>query len=610
MNRFFQILCGLVVGLGISTAANAQCVGVPVANTVCAGTSSGPTVVATFRQLVAADLPNLPTPVAQDFVASLGDFTPGTTTALTISSTPAVKANMTVTFDGITQAHNTYSLSGTTVTFSAAIPLNVKVVEIQWFEITGLQGVNSINSLTGVLNLTAGTGITITPSSPNIAIATTGVFGSTSHGNADVTLTCSDLPNTFTSATFTANHTWMLPAASACPVGSILTISDAGSLVEPYTLTIQAAGSDALFGPGSTYPSTNTFVLGTQYQQVSIKLVSTAAWAVIGGNPHPMTRNVPLMHQIGGNCVEGHYMPFIDQDWCLTNDQVVMVSSDPSAILILKPNSATNGQTWHLTFTFGSGACAAGCTVSYTTPGGGTTGQTVADGIVAAIQANTNLYNGTVGLAQKQILQVNSISAQVNIDFDSTVPMSVTGSANISGTWTIPSDCAIACPSVLDIAPTLSFARSIQGRAGQARDQIGVLRTQANNAGTPPVNTFFGSIFFDIGDPTSGSEYGRVHLSSDGAFGYSVAKAVSFYDENCCTDTLVPGTAYFQNYRRKPMTYSQLTTAITCNSGTTGFDAVVTDSNTNSWGGIVGSGAPNATVLVWCNGTNWTVAGK
>lgn len=46
-----------------------------------------------------------------------------------------------------------------------------------------------------------------------------------------------------------------------------------------------------------------------------------------------------------------------------------------------------------------------------------------------------------------------------------------------------------------------------------------------------------------------------------------------------------------------------------CDAGARGRLTVVTDSNTATWGATIGSGGSN-TVLAFCNGTNWTVAGK
>jgi hypothetical protein len=67
----------------------------------------------------------------QNFTVST-HFTAGSTTALTVSSAPASEQNIVVTFDGVTQHHDTYAISGTTVTFSSAIPTGTANVEIRW----------------------------------------------------------------------------------------------------------------------------------------------------------------------------------------------------------------------------------------------------------------------------------------------------------------------------------------------------------------------------------------------------------------------------------------------------------------------------------------------
>lgn len=105
------------------------------------------------------------TAVVQDFLAST-NFTPGSTTQLTLSSTPSAAAAVMVSFDGIHQAANTWSLSSAVITFVAAIPLQVQVVEVQWVQSSGGSGA-------GVASITAGQGLsggTIT-SAGTIALA-------------------------------------------------------------------------------------------------------------------------------------------------------------------------------------------------------------------------------------------------------------------------------------------------------------------------------------------------------------------------------------------------------------------------------------------------------
>ena len=71
------------------------------------------------------------TMTVQNYADGVG-FTSGTTTSLTTSSAAGSEDNVVVTFDGVTQHHNTYTVASTTVTFDAAIPLGVANVEIRF----------------------------------------------------------------------------------------------------------------------------------------------------------------------------------------------------------------------------------------------------------------------------------------------------------------------------------------------------------------------------------------------------------------------------------------------------------------------------------------------
>ncbi len=64
------------------------------------------------------------------FVAGV-DFTPGTTTSLTLSGTYASAADLWVAFDPLEQGANTYSLSGKTLTFNAPIPVGTGTVFVK-----------------------------------------------------------------------------------------------------------------------------------------------------------------------------------------------------------------------------------------------------------------------------------------------------------------------------------------------------------------------------------------------------------------------------------------------------------------------------------------------
>jgi hypothetical protein len=65
--------------------------------------------------------------VEDRFVSGTG-FTPGTTTSLTLSKTYANAAAVTVHFDGIFQGSDQYTIAGTTITFTSAIPVGTQTV--------------------------------------------------------------------------------------------------------------------------------------------------------------------------------------------------------------------------------------------------------------------------------------------------------------------------------------------------------------------------------------------------------------------------------------------------------------------------------------------------
>jgi hypothetical protein len=69
-------------------------------------------------------------PVTETFADTVG-FTAGTSTTITLAAT-VVEDAVIITFDGVTQHHDTYSISGTTVTFTSTIPVGVLAIEASY----------------------------------------------------------------------------------------------------------------------------------------------------------------------------------------------------------------------------------------------------------------------------------------------------------------------------------------------------------------------------------------------------------------------------------------------------------------------------------------------
>jgi hypothetical protein len=79
--------------------------------------------------------------------------------------------------------------------------------------------------------------------------------------------------------------------------------------------------------------------------------------------------SVPLLYQPPAtNCDSGHHFGWLDENWCTGFSQNFNSNADPS-VLVVAPvtGTVTPGGTNTLTFTFGAGACVAGCPATYTT---------------------------------------------------------------------------------------------------------------------------------------------------------------------------------------------------------------------------------------------------
>ena len=104
------------------------------------------------------------TPSTENFADGAG-FTAGTTTFLTLAASLSSEDFIDVTFDGVTQHHDTYSLSGATLTFSSAIPTGTSNVEVRYGIRAGTVPFSSVSNTPTTL---AGYGITDSISSSEL----------------------------------------------------------------------------------------------------------------------------------------------------------------------------------------------------------------------------------------------------------------------------------------------------------------------------------------------------------------------------------------------------------------------------------------------------------
>lgn len=235
----------------------------------------------TAGQLLDCGLPPLfpSTPFAQDFIAGT-NFTAGTTNSLTLSSTPASPLLLTITFDGIGQNANTWSLSGAVVSFNAAIPLNTQVVEAKWSQAATVGGVTSLTangiSVSGAVNLVGGATTSVTASGQNITVgnntSTVSIMDSaygakcnaTIYAGGNLSINSGSAALTFSGGAFTpadvttpAKSIWV-PGAGVAGAGLSTTIT---GYTSPTQVTLGATAGTTLAGVAAT--QANPLVYGT-----------------------------------------------------------------------------------------------------------------------------------------------------------------------------------------------------------------------------------------------------------------------------------------------------------------------------------------------------------
>jgi len=96
---------------------------------------------------ISPTLRELVTPTVDVFADGVG-FNDGSSTYIDLSANPGNENNVHITFDGVTQHHDTYTVSGVRVTFDAAIPTGTSKIEARYAQEHPNYMVTQDNSIT------------------------------------------------------------------------------------------------------------------------------------------------------------------------------------------------------------------------------------------------------------------------------------------------------------------------------------------------------------------------------------------------------------------------------------------------------------------------------
>jgi hypothetical protein len=196
----------------------------------------------------------------------------GSTVAFTLSRSIDDENNTFVFINGVYQDKSTYSLSGTTLTFSTA-PQNGYTIEVMSFDSISIAktGVTNVNDLSGDLTIAAGTGISVTKntSTKTLTIANTLIDTTVSY-------------NTPTGQSLT----YTTPSSST---------GQAGSVYGPQTFTITGGAITVLSGTASISGLPNGVTLDSQsYNNTNASNVLTITLGGVFPSTNSLNTNLTI----------------------------------------------------------------------------------------------------------------------------------------------------------------------------------------------------------------------------------------------------------------------------------------------------------------------------
>jgi len=198
-----------------------------------------------------------------NFAAGVG-FTAGSSTTVTLTSTPASENSLLVTMDGVTQHHNTYSVSGTTLTFDTAIP-------------TGTSNIEVVHEKPVSVGTIADNGVTTSKIADNTVTPAKISGAINAQTGTTYTLVIGDAFKTVTMSNGSANTLTIPPNSSvAFAVGDRIDVVMLGS----GTTSVVGGSGVTLNGDASS----GTGAIAAQYASVSCLKIATDTWLLIGNH--------------------------------------------------------------------------------------------------------------------------------------------------------------------------------------------------------------------------------------------------------------------------------------------------------------------------------------
>jgi hypothetical protein len=125
---------------------------------------------------VPVDVSEASVSTVDNFAAGVG-FTAGSSTTVTLSTVPASENSIVVSFDGVTQHHNTYTLAGAIITFDTAIPTGTSNVEVIHYNSIALTAVGDATVTTAKIASGAVTAAKIVDNAVTLAKMASGTDG-------------------------------------------------------------------------------------------------------------------------------------------------------------------------------------------------------------------------------------------------------------------------------------------------------------------------------------------------------------------------------------------------------------------------------------------------